>query len=211
MNAIYLSCLPDAFDSIDEFLSTYIHQPFNIIVRMQWMGVFELVFPKMYKNALLNGIQELIDMGELKGEIIDNHLLVINPDDEIKRCSLIIQEMQLQGDPTIAQDSQLAMYYASILDKLKWTLVEDDIDDLHIKVMSRTIFASRLGNATSEQLRSLFQQFGFIDKMDYDINKKRCFIKFRYRHSLNVAMKSTLTINNQPIMTRYACSFGNLH
>ena len=210
MDALYLSKLPDNFNEVDELISVYINQPYNIIIRMEWMGALELIFPKSLYKEVRQGIQDLLKIGEMQGEILDNHLLYIDPDDEIVRCRNIINDLNQEDDPCIVHDCHLLIsYYASILDTLKWTVEETgEVPINQIKILSRTIFVSRLGKASLEEVRMVFQQFGYIDKMDYDVGKRRCFIKYRYRRAVEAAMNANVRINKQSILIRYAWPFG---
>eukprot|EP00835_Amoeboradix_gromovi_P003726 NODE_257_length_12663_cov_0.723655.p7 type:complete len:221 gc:universal NODE_257_length_12663_cov_0.723655:6827-7489(+) len=211
MDALYLSHLPTKVDVFDELLSSIIKEPHNVIVRMEWMDLLEIVFPINFKTGLVKAVEDMILAKQIEGKIVSNHLLLVNPDNEIERCSTIITELQYETDPSIQSDCELlTQYYQSILDKLKWFQSDNDseVDCLHIKVLSRTLFASRLGNCSIKEIRSVFQQFGFIDKMDYDHSKRRCFIKFRYRKAVELAMKSELKMGEQCILLRYAWPFG---
>eukprot|EP00834_Sanchytrium_tribonematis_P003565 NODE_141_length_15967_cov_0.946118.p7 type:complete len:223 gc:universal NODE_141_length_15967_cov_0.946118:14640-15308(+) len=209
MNAIYLSEFQDNFSELDEFLCMYINEN-NIILRMEWFGVLEIVFPDQYYDVLKMAVQDLIEMNALNGFIIQDHLLVVHPDEEIERVSNIINELKEERDLEILVDClNLKKYYSSTLRRLEWTMKYGDVDDQHIKILSRTIFVSRLGRANVQQIRTLFRQFGYIDKIDYDQLKKRCFIKYRYRIGASAAIEAVLHLNDTKLLVRYAWPFGS--
>ena len=209
MDCIYLSDLPDNFDTFDEYVSFHcdkIQEP--LIVRMEFIGVVELICHKSHKQLLVTTLQSLIDKQLLKGKIIYSQVYHLDPLKEIKRCELIIKELECNAYENKQDCLELVELYTRQLKELKWTVVENEVDCLHIKILTRTVLVTNLIDIAIRDIRSYFSRYGSIEKLDYDRLKKRCFIKFRYRKSVDYLVGSPPKIYGIQTNVLFAWTFG---